>query len=259
MRFKNTALLLVVVILLLSVDAYSATIQYRYDRMNRLIEEQWPDGTIIQYEYDESGNRLSVVTIPASLDSDGDGLPDSLEVATGTDPYDADTDDDGIEDGVEDVNMDGAVGAGETNPRNLDTDGDGVQDGTELGYTLASIGPDTNTLIFKPDLDPASFTNPLSHDTDADGLFDGEEDANLNGRVDTGEQNPNFADCDYLLHDHTVLSGIIRNYITSCKIEAGPAFVIESGAEVSFQAETTIALKPGFRVEQGGRLSAKIQ
>lgn len=51
------------------------------------------------------------------LDSDGDGLPDELELRTGTSPYDADTDGDGVPDGVEDKNRDGVVDPGESDPR----------------------------------------------------------------------------------------------------------------------------------------------
>lgn len=51
------------------------------------------------------------------LDSDGDGIPDHVERATGTDPFDADTDSDGIPDGVEDINRDGIVDPGESDPR----------------------------------------------------------------------------------------------------------------------------------------------
>jgi hypothetical protein len=50
-------------------------------------------------------------------DSDGDGLSDSLERATGTDPFDRDTDSDGVSDGVEDRNRDGRVDPGESDPR----------------------------------------------------------------------------------------------------------------------------------------------
>ena len=127
-------------------------------------------------------------------DPDEDGLNNSGEYSAGTDPNDADTDDDGISDGNEDANHNGAVDAGETDPCNIDTDGDGIQDGTELGYTLDDIGPDTDTQIFQPDLDPSTTTDPLDDDTDDDGLLDGEEDINHNGRVDPGERDPNIKD-----------------------------------------------------------------
>ncbi|MBN1904504.1 MAG: hypothetical protein JW927_05340 [Deltaproteobacteria bacterium] len=124
-------------------------------------------------------------------DTDGDGIYDSIENAGCLDSSDADTDDDGIPDGVEDANKNGVVDSGETDPCDSDTDGDGIQDGTEKGYTLSDIGPDTNTTYFKPDLDPSTKTNPLNTNSDGDSLTDGEEDKNYNGRVDTGETNPN--------------------------------------------------------------------
>ncbi|MCP4109089.1 MAG: hypothetical protein GY749_26765, partial [Desulfobacteraceae bacterium] len=132
-------------------------------------------------------------------DSDNDGLTDTLESTTCTDPNDADTDDDGIPDGYEDVNHNGSSDDEETDPCQADTDGDGIQDGTESGFTADEIGPDTDAGIFQPDIDPTTQTEPLNPDTDGDTLTDGQEDANHNGRVDTGETDPNVADNEPLL------------------------------------------------------------
>ncbi|GAB4281467.1 MAG: hypothetical protein Kow0092_36770 [Deferrisomatales bacterium] len=136
------------------------------------------------------------------VDRDGDGLPDELELATGTDPFDADTDDDGLADGGpsgEDRDGDGAVGPGETDPRRPDTDGDGIYDGTERGQAGAA-SPDTDPSAghFVADADPASVTDPLDADTDDDGLTDGHEDRNADGRVDlsAGETDPGDPDTD---------------------------------------------------------------
>jgi hypothetical protein len=54
-----------------------------------------------------------------SKDSDGDGISDDIERATGTDFLEADSDADGVPDGVEDRNRDGRVDASalETDPR----------------------------------------------------------------------------------------------------------------------------------------------
>jgi len=126
-----------------------------------------------------------------SSDTDGDGLTDALESGYCTDSNDADTDDDGILDGVEDANQNGLVDAGETDPCDIDSENDGLQDGTELGYSLADIGTDTDTGVFLPDLDPTSTTSAIDNDSDNDGLLDGQEDTNYNGRVDSGEHDPN--------------------------------------------------------------------
>jgi len=69
-------------------------------------------------------------------DADGDGLSDTLENTTCTDPFDADTDNDGISDGAEDLNKNGVVDSGETDPCNNDTDGDGMPDGWEVAHGL---------------------------------------------------------------------------------------------------------------------------
>jgi len=130
------------------------------------------------------------------IDSDSDGLPDDLENANCTHVDNQDTDNDGIMDGFEDVNRNGIVDLDETDPCDIDTDNDGVQDGTELGYALDEIGPDTNTVIFQPDLDPATITDPLLADTDGDSILDGIEDVNHNGIVDTEETDPNKPDTD---------------------------------------------------------------
>ena len=68
-----------------------------------------------------------------------------------------DSDGDGLRDGQEDVNLDGAVGAGETNPLQFDTDNDGMDDGWELGVT--DCDPNTS----RPDP-----LNPLDGRIDAD-------------------------------------------------------------------------------------------
>lgn len=77
------------------------------------------------------------ITINVSLtgDEDGDGLANALEVALGTDPYDADTDDDYLND-FDEVNRDGDPSnytpGVDTDPFDPDTDDDGLQDGLDL-------------------------------------------------------------------------------------------------------------------------------
>ncbi|RLG47544.1 MAG: hypothetical protein DRO06_02695, partial [Thermoproteota archaeon] len=62
--------------------------------------------------------------VPRAWDTDEDGMPDWVEVLTGTDPEKMDTDMDGL--------MDGSEGSFSTDPLDPDTDGDGIPDGVEV-------------------------------------------------------------------------------------------------------------------------------
>lgn len=98
-----------------------------------------------------TGLRLRV------LDSDGDGIGDTVEEEAGTDPHDPadpgqeDTDGDGLPDGLEDE-----LG---TDPADPDTDGDGYGDGTEWNGGSDPTDPDS-----------------VPADTDADGVADIEDE-----------------------------------------------------------------------------------
>ena len=81
------------------------------------------------------------------VDSDGDGIPDWLELLIGTDPYNPDTDGDGLSDGEE-------FWIYFTDPLNPDTDYDGLKDGAE-------------SHVYG--------TDPLNPDTDGGGVYDGHE------------------------------------------------------------------------------------
>ncbi len=124
-------------------------------------------------------------------DTDGDGLPDDVETGLGTNPLDADSDDDGIIDGAErnpggDTDQDGKI-----NALDPDSDNDGINDGTEVGITTPVPATDTSKGFFVADQDPTTTTDPTDPDTDDGGVRDGDEDANHNGRIDTGERDPN--------------------------------------------------------------------
>lgn len=70
-------------------------------------------------------------TNPAVADTDGDGIPDGLEIGF-TDPLLTDTDGDGLPDGTEDADHDGSINGTESNPTRWDSDDDGVSDGMEV-------------------------------------------------------------------------------------------------------------------------------
>jgi uncharacterized repeat protein (TIGR01451 family) len=124
-------------------------------------------------------------------DSDGDGLPDALELFLHSNPQDRDSDDDGVLDGDElnpsdDLDLDGLI-----NLLDPDSDDDGLFDGTELGLGCANADTDASAGSCRADADAGqSRTSPLLWDTDHGNASDGSEDINLDGRVDTGETNP---------------------------------------------------------------------
>lgn len=124
-------------------------------------------------------------------DTDGDGIPDNVEVAIGTDPNDADSDDDGLIDGQEpDFDKD-SDGDGLINALDPDSDNDGLFDGTEAGKDCTNAATNVAGGNCVADADPTTTTNPLKKDTDDGGKPDGAEDTNLNGRIDAGETDPN--------------------------------------------------------------------
>lgn len=105
-----------------------------------------------------------------TIDSDGDGLGDSVEKRMGLDPDDVDSDNDGITD-YQELKQYG------TNPLNVDTDQDGISDGWEIAYYLSpNYGGDS---LIDSDRDGLSNfdefnlgTNPLTEDSDSDSLPD---------------------------------------------------------------------------------------
>ncbi|MEO8901605.1 MAG: isopeptide-forming domain-containing fimbrial protein [Polyangiaceae bacterium] len=124
-------------------------------------------------------------------DSDGDGIPDDVEIAIGTDPHDADSDDDGVPDGQEkDAGLD-TDGDGLINALDPDSDNDGLFDGTELGLDCSNKATDVSKGHCRPDADKGkTVTDPLNKDTDGGGVSDGSEDFNLDGAIDAGETDP---------------------------------------------------------------------
>jgi MYXO-CTERM domain-containing protein len=125
------------------------------------------------------------------VDSDGDGIFDSIEVGLGSNPNDGDSDDDGVPDGAEVDPQADTDGDGLINLLDPDSDNDGLYDGTELGRDCEGPGTDKTKHHCVADADHgATKTDPLLADTDGGGARDGSEDWNLNGRVDADETDP---------------------------------------------------------------------
>jgi hypothetical protein len=150
----------------------------------------------------------------SDLDSDGDGLPDTIEDLNGNgvvdlgecDPFNADTDSDGLTDSIE-AGCDGLAKPGvDTRCDNPDTDGDGVADGFEdtNGNGVYEPGKgETDPVTADSDADGCddgaeygNGTSPTSGDSDGDLLPDGQEDFNCDGVID-----PNQGETDPLLVD----------------------------------------------------------
>ncbi|MBC7098841.1 hypothetical protein H5T52_06940 [Candidatus Bipolaricaulota bacterium] len=139
---------------------------------------------------------LSVTT-----DNDGDGIPDTVELGIGTDPYSSDSDGDGMGDADEISYAGGYIGGSRRpHPKNPDSDGDGLLDGSELapyGTNVCVADSDCDTVPdgaeiackfgtnadgFAPGFsygeysfpfsDPRDWPNPNEGDTDGDGLRD---------------------------------------------------------------------------------------
>ena len=127
-----------------------------------------------------------------NVDSDGDGLPDDVEQALGTNPVRWDTDFDGLGDAQE-------VALG-TDPADADSDNDGMPDGWEASQ-VAPLNPlDPGDAVTDADGDGLSNgdefrnqTNPRVADTDGDGMPDGYE---VNNNLDPVNPADAMADAD---------------------------------------------------------------
>ncbi|MEZ6183850.1 MAG: Ig-like domain-containing protein [Planctomycetota bacterium] len=115
-----------------------------------------------------------------AADTDGDGLPDLLELALGLDPNAPDTGNTGTPDGDRDFDGDGLTNAQElalgTNPIDPDSDADGIADGLEDDdqdglTTLQELGLGTQVFV---------------GDSDGDGFSDGDEVQDGSSPLDGG-------------------------------------------------------------------------
>ncbi len=215
-------------------------------------------------------------TDPRNSDTDGDGMPDAWELANGVDPLINNANDDPDNDSAS--NYEEYIAG--TDPNNSDTDGDGMPDGWELANGL---DPLINNANEDPDNDSASNyeeylagTNPHNSDTDGDDMPDGWEvtygldplsdadrdlDPDSDGESNLAEYNagtnPNIP-TDLILANETISTGTL-NYQAENSIISGPAYIIQSGANVTFTAGNIISLIPGFSANGGSDFSATIE
>jgi hypothetical protein len=131
-------------------------------------------GTAIISAMNEGALGLLQINVIAAADSDGDGLPDTFEIAHGLDPNNP-------ADALTDLDGDGLSNLEEfrhgTDIQKADTDGDGLLDGDEV----------------------ARGTDPLNRDTDGDGVSDG-----LEVQAGTNPLDPNSVSYAGILRSLTV-------------------------------------------------------
>ncbi len=86
----------IALILIYVVSSFAETIIYRYDNAKRLERVEYEDGAVIEYYYDEVGNREQKVISKTLVDSDQDGVTDDEDNCpdtNNTDQSDVDNDD----------------------------------------------------------------------------------------------------------------------------------------------------------------------
>lgn len=154
--------------------------------------------TLTLLTFDDDGNTSEYsLNVHVGADSDLDGILDSYETggSASSDPDLTDTDGDGLPDSVEDENRNGVwdEDKSETKSFDADTDGDGLSDWYE---THGDGNFDDGTVFARGE--GGIDTNPLVADTDGDSLNDGQEDANHNGIWEgyLNETSPLFTDSD---------------------------------------------------------------
>jgi YD repeat-containing protein len=156
----------------------AVVISYSYDDLDRLTRVERADGPMLEYIYDEVTN-MTLRTISNSGDYDGDQLanfadpdddndliPDSIEVQSNLNPYDA-----------EDAAM--------------DADGDGISNLQEylLGSNINRMQGDLNddAIVDIGDLILLSAILFNAQTATLDQQLPGHGDVNLNGRLDVGD------------------------------------------------------------------------
>jgi len=96
---------------------------YKYDKINRLTDVTYDNGNTIKYEYDPAGNLLSVLTTSTTVDTDSDGILDSIDNCIS----------------ISNANQLNTDSDSQGNACDLDDDNDGLPDIWEIQYGLNSL------------------------------------------------------------------------------------------------------------------------
>ncbi len=160
--------------------------------------------TVVLYGDSANPSRVDGLRVQP-LDSDEDGLPDTLERRAGTDPNNARDPGDGAYDADGDGLSDALEAQLGTDPFLADSDGDGWVDGAEhragtdpLRATDFPVDADADGLYDA--FETRALTDPSRVDSDGDGVTDCEEDEDEDGLTNCQEQrygtDPLRADTD---------------------------------------------------------------
>ncbi len=142
---------------------------------------QLPDSSAGSSTLDSDGDGLTDtveygLTPTHRADMDDDGLTDREERERGTNPLDADTDNDGYYDGFDDRPLTAGLsyhGVAASAP--TDSDGDGLSDAFEAGVRLDAHNRDTDGDGLTDGAEYDLGTNARQADSDGDGINDGTE------------------------------------------------------------------------------------
>jgi len=145
-----------------------------------------PDNSDTDGDNIPDGVDINPLVPDADTDSDGDGLSNIFEITNSvtSNPSLADTDNDGLNDGAE-------INTYSTDPNDMDSDDDGLTDAIEVNTTSTDPNDDDSdddTLLDGAEYDTHN-TDPNDDDSDDDTLLDGAE-------INTYGSNPNSADSD---------------------------------------------------------------
>ena len=193
-------------------EATSATYTLKDDDIGALI-------SVIASYVDNHGFTESVASTTTSLvteieiDSDSDGIPDSLDAFPYNESASVDNDYDGrpdywnincnpicqdnsgltLDEFLEDTDNDGVANLQEqsdgTDPANPDSDGDGISDGNEKANNTNPLTVDSDNDGLTDGDEQIASTNPNNSDTDGDGIGDAIEGAGFSPPRDTDGDN----------------------------------------------------------------------